>query len=54
MDTFALNTQVDLRADHLVAMLVWPLERYDCIAELQQLGHDALVSSRMYLGRWCA
>ncbi len=35
--------QVDLQTDQLVATLVWPLERYGCIAELQQLGHDALV-----------
>ncbi len=35
--------QVDLQTDQLVATLVWPLERYGCIAELQQLGDDALV-----------
>lgn len=34
---------MDLQTDQLVATLVWPLERYGCIAKLQQLGHDALV-----------
>lgn len=44
--------QVDLRTDQLVATLVWPLERYGCIAELQQLGHDALVRNSCVLHTW--
>ncbi|DBA89655.1 TPA: hypothetical protein ACH3X2_004547 [Trebouxia sp. C0005] len=39
---YAARRQVDLQTDQLVATLVWPLERYGCIAALQQLGHDAL------------
>lgn len=35
--------QVDFRIRHLVAEMVWPLKRYACIAELQQLGRDGLV-----------
>lgn len=38
-----LAVQVDLQTTQLVSRLVWPLERYGCIAELAQLGHDALV-----------